>query len=293
MLRERDLTADPEALTRGGVGALRETLRDVSTTVVSIIGLCYALGLLIVNLHLAMYGMFSFGFAQTQYVLAGALLVFLLTFVRVSYYYGATGVTEGIAEVREGAVLLGLFKIVFFVVAAAFFPVALIHFLAGYGAVVSTSWPPWAFLGVLGMMAFVLNAAQNQVIFVWRDFRRAEFAQLPPSARKSLLFRVLQPVPPLLAVLFVYSLLCYPMVYPAFGGGRHDVIFVIPTAEGARICRTAKLPANVNGSVFGPLEVVVETSDETVIKAPKQLLNIRAVRLRRDLFQAVLNRRGT
>jgi hypothetical protein len=277
---------------QGVLQAARETLQVVSAAVVAIVGLCYATGLLVVNLHLAMFGVFSFGFAQTEYVLAGGLLVFLVTFMRVAYYYGASGVGQGVVLIKDGAVLFGLAHIVFFVVAATFFPVALVQFLSGYGGVLPISWQPWAAVGVLGIIAFLLNAAKHQAIFVWRDFKRSDVGQLGPSARKSLLFRVLQPVPPLLGALFVYALLCYPMMYPAFGGGHRDEIFVIPTAEGAKICRIAKLPSNADGSVFGPLEVVVETPDETVIKAPKQLLNIRAVRLKRDLFLVVLNRRS-
>jgi len=279
-------------LPQGVLQAARDTLQLVSAAVVAVVGFCYAAGLFVVNLHLAMFGVFSFGFAQTEYVLAGALLVFLVVFIRVAYDYGSSGIAEGITQIKEGAILFGLVEIVFFLTASTFFPVALVHFLSGHGGVLPLSWQPWATVAVLGVIAFLLNATQHQAIFAWRDFKRSDIGQLGPSARKALLFRVLQPVLPLLGALFVYALLCYPMMYPAFGGGHHDVIFVIPTAEGAKICRTAKLPSNAEGSVFGPLEVVVETSDETVVRAPKQLVNIRAVRLKRDLFAVVLNRRS-
>ena len=57
--------------------SISERLSDVSKRVALVLGIFYVVGLLIVNMELGKYGMFSLGLDRPEYVLAGALWVFL------------------------------------------------------------------------------------------------------------------------------------------------------------------------------------------------------------------------
>jgi len=63
-----------------------ERLSDVSKLIALTLGTLYVIGLLIVNIELGRYGVFSAGLDRPEYVLAGALWAFLSILPILVYY---------------------------------------------------------------------------------------------------------------------------------------------------------------------------------------------------------------
>ncbi len=96
----------------------RDVAQKASAIVLTGTALCFALGLLIVNLRLARYGYFSADFIRTEYVLAGGLFVFLVAIATFFVSYGISHFSAATERWRAKehlvavlAILFGLFEI--------------------------------------------------------------------------------------------------------------------------------------------------------------------------------------
>src|ERR1044072_6874484 len=64
----------------------KDSIEIASKLILSIVGICYVAGLLILNIHLRKYGVFHLNFLQIQYVMVGALWIFLCGSMYCFYY---------------------------------------------------------------------------------------------------------------------------------------------------------------------------------------------------------------
>jgi hypothetical protein len=87
-----------------------ERLADVSKLAALVLGIFYVFGLLIVNMELGIYGVFSLGLDRPEYVLAGALWVFLSVFPIVSFrqWWPAMPAPESVRDFRSIVKILAL-----------------------------------------------------------------------------------------------------------------------------------------------------------------------------------------
>lgn len=85
-----------------------ERVADISKFLALILGIFYVLGLLIVNVDLGAYGVFSLGLDRPEYVLAGALWVFLAIWPIILFrrWHATVSIPASLRDIRSIGTLL-------------------------------------------------------------------------------------------------------------------------------------------------------------------------------------------
>ena len=65
----------------------RDFVKAIPTLAFGVSSVCFILGLLIVNLHLSKYGIYSKEFLRTEYLLAGAVCIILVVIAEISFSF--------------------------------------------------------------------------------------------------------------------------------------------------------------------------------------------------------------
>ena len=276
-----------------------------------IVGACYAVGLLIVNLHLGQYGIYNLGFLQAQYVMAGALWLFLVggttgllaiavSQVRSGYQKARSRPTNGLLRAfAQVGVAIGESLLV--IVAEMISWLLLVGFLSGYQVLPLVA-PSVALrmLGVLTFGAVAWAAAFGDVRDVADTAAYLSFWQRHRAALKPIVGNALPPGSPMgrrvfelsirvatnIAAISLYALYVFPYFPPAVGGGRMQKIAFTVGTDHAELLKGVGLRTTPDGRMVEPLDLIFESSEAIVVApAPGSRFadRIRSVRIRKDL----------
>ena len=206
-------------------------------------------------MELGKYGMFSLGLDRPEYVLAGALWVFLSVIPILIFRAWMTLVStpESIKDVRAIGKMLP-------------------SILAGY---VAFSY----FLGILSdyeLRVFSIHGLVAMLFVVGNSFMLAnEYSQTFKPLRGQRIFTLLESQPRLaykvalssvsiLSFLFLYSIIVYPYFPIKYGGGSHPKIELFLSEQLNVPWSTYDIPLAGDGLKIGPVRLLLETEDTIV-----------------------------
>lgn len=270
--------------------SLRDVIQVVSPVTFATLGLCFALGLLIINLRLATFGVFDGGFLRTEYVLTGALFLFLVVQAGVSFHYSLTRVVDGRDLWRKGNKIKGFALIGLTIFAYTGTQSYALGILSQH-QLGFLNWKTWLVLAILLGAAVQVRVLFGDSYGVCKQFfhsvendRVSEFSGQLNDLAFSLLF--------VLVFIAMYAQYAFPKLSPAFGGGLKDHVILLPTERGVEVIKALGLPARKDQKTFGPFEILTESDKEIVIISDdikKESVTIHAIRINRSLLDAVLN----
>lgn len=254
------------------------TLAIASTTT------CFVLGLLIVNLRLSYYGIYSLEFIRTEYILAGAVFIFLVATASASFAYSQGNFNRVIPEIKEkrfGSAFANMFFGLITLSAPLIVVFGFLFLNSGYIYSVN------AWLSIFGLISFAHIARlfiSEFASFVHETNFDDESGKIKQAEIANRLFGQ---IAFLLVFIGGYANLMYPHIPPSFGGGHKSPALLYPTSRGLDICKALKLPLQSNQAIVGPVEILTESEKELVILIPDSLSGKQhAIRLNRELFDA-------
>jgi hypothetical protein len=251
----------------------------IPALVVGATTVCFVVGLLIVNLRQAQFGIYSLDFIRTEYMLVGAVFIFLTASTLIMF-------SHAVSESREIKTAWKERKYRRILLEGASFLFALIGGLQFiFIACFNTGFPPneqWAWITVFTLIGFGYFARIGfQALATSLGSPRGDDKYY--SNPKFMVITVTL----LLGLLTGYSRITYPHISSALGGGNRNPVFLIPNSRGLEICKVLSLPFNTQMMV-GPVTVLTETEKEIIILIPNELSGkMHAIRLNRELFDAV------
>ena len=296
MIEESQLPSDSDD---GYVDKFRQGLKSVSVrdvvdvlskVVVVCVGGCYVIGLLIVNLHLRRYAFFNLGFLQVDYVMAGAVWLFLMGLIVAFALYilsKLAAIGEDIAkrDLRQAGARIAA-SAVYVVVAFSIIVYALILLSDHSLHILSIM-----ILKVLGVLLlnigglFLLSIAAGEVVVGHTLVPKKAFIRIGDY------FRAFVYVALFLAVLSTYSSYVFPLFSPAFGGGKPRRAEFIVKTNSVAMLTTMGIPIESDSRRSASVGVIFEGSDFFLIEAPADLQEkdkVRSIRLDKSLTEAVL-----
>ncbi len=278
----------------------RDLFTVLPTGIVGVTAVCFSIGLLIVNVQLGRHGVFSSDLVRSEYVLAGALFLFLTVGTALTGSYVKRQAKGGVEQSAEGHVLAGSWTIVR--------AIALL-FLAVMSALVILSdfrlrfddWRLWvAILVTLTTTRFaweVVSLARS----IWESAVDRAAAHDKSDDVEALTRQMAWTVPTMLLHLAMYSMFVYPNLSPAYGGGHKPDIVIILTAEGMAASARLGLPVKGNGAAIGPVRLLMASDNEVVVALPYEgaelfrgldFLPGPTIRLSRGIIQAMASMNG-
>ncbi len=259
---------------------LREGVTNIPLLTIGASSVCFILGLLVVNLHLAQYGIYSAEIIRTEYILAGATIVLLVTIVHTSYLWLLKRIAAMYIFWREKSYFA--FAASVFVV-PTFTLIPLFTFLMVINR--SNEMKPLLFsmLSIVGIWAAIMMIVRNiepminEVVYQTPKTESINYSIRDFGAHIFFLFLAIS--------LYVNS--AYANISKAYGGGKIVSATLYPTTRGLEICKALALPILQNQTV-GPVSVLTESSKELVVLIPDNISGKSiAIRLNVELFDAI------
>jgi hypothetical protein len=265
------------------ITGFREMLEAAAKVLVGISVLSYIIGLLITNMHLRNYGAFHLSFTQFEYVLTGLLWLFLVGLAYLAYI---TTTNHFSVEPKAskwkwwGYNVGGLLVYFVFGIATLYFP---LMFLSNYEIDVF-SWRAVYISVSLILAPIIIDGVGKRA---YRFFQAAKQRTLPRDAVDTLVGIIL-----VLASLTGYASSVYPNLSPVYGGGKPQKIILV--AKPDQVTQLKNLGINVNSEnrQIGPLEIIYESGDYLILSTPEEIKerkNIQSIRLKKDMFDAILH----
>jgi len=267
--------------------SLRELVQITPTAALGATAVCFATGLLIVNLRLAKYGVYSAEFVRTEYVLAGGTFILLVAVAYISWVYGIKEIKQSGEKWREKKRLSAVGYVVFGVI-GTLAPVIFVFSVVSQYKFGVDNWRMWASVLILVATGQYASELFLRLFGLWQVISTTEGVSTKIDQLSR--FRDLLGLVPLLLVsLGSYAHLAYPYISPAMGGGRKDPVVLIATSRGFEVSAAIGLPVQTDGRSVGPLQLLTESEAEIVVLLGDEDSGpLRAMRLRRTMFDAVL-----
>lgn len=262
----------------------QDVIKVIPSIFLGVSSVFFILGLLIVNLHLAQYGIYSKEFLRTEYLLTGAVFVIFLILAEVSISYLVDWVVRIKAHWKERKFTLLIWSPLSLSFAALSVPIALL-LLSGQSSVnLKALTSP--LLGIFfTSMLFYTAIKQIKVNFMDTLSENKNI-----NSRSEWFKRLSKFFGPLMLILFGitgYANTTYPYISAVYGGGDRAPAFVFPTQRGYEVCKALSLPINSNQTV-GPLEVLTESEKELTILVQNGFSDKKvAIQLNKSLLDAI------
>ncbi|MFN0313769.1 MAG: hypothetical protein ACKVQA_01850 [Burkholderiales bacterium] len=276
--------------TKAQVISLRELAGTFPALGIGAATLCFSIGLLIVNIRRAQFGVYSMDFLRAEYVLAGALYLFLTAMAGTTAVYALPYLGEGVNKWKARRHTHGVAKIL----------QALIYSLAPFGIALPLlsqyrflffSWEYFIALACLFLQAISARSLVATALLAWRTQAR----RTTDVAANDLMLDLdlgMHKIIALLSALVLYSYFLYPKLSPAFGGGFRTNVYLVPTATGAATLRDVGIPSQSNGTHFGPVQVLTSSDQEVtallLLEEGRFFPRYQAFHLSRGMLQAVV-----
>jgi len=273
-------------------------LEPVAKGCVAAAALCYALGLMVKNLYLAQWATFSASLLQVEYVLSGALFIFIML-LGLTFWSCSLGIRQRVRlERNQRAARMadydrinrkGRWKTTIVVVLGGAGVAIFLGFV--YDLSVADIYGSKRVIDYLGALVVTFLVFPALLFFAWRPIgdvwhNRALGRPVPPGeTAMKVVFRSTL----LLAVILIYVRVIYPKVSPVYGGGRQTAIQLRLSEEGARILRGNRVPP-VNGDdrTFEAELVFEDGTYFMLLVHPKNDPRPLAIRIRRDQVSSIV-----
>jgi len=247
-------------MTEGEAPNAMARLAESAQVIVFIVGVFYAVGLVIVNVDLSLYGIVHLDLARPEYVMAGALWVVVVLGPIVASLVGLVN-ARGFINASQRS-FKGLSAAVVTTVLAGFaFPVLVMLSLSSRdeGAALS--------LGVRYLVLVAAVTATATLVFplviyggrtfsITPDWRFRSVATIPAVSGAVVILAVM---------IWLYVAYAFPYMNRAFGGGRKPVVQIALRQAAPLSWTFTGMPISSDGASVGPVLLVVERSDAVVV----------------------------
>jgi len=259
--------------------------KGFSGIVVGVSSACFILGLLIVNLRLAKFGIYSPDFVRTEYVLVGAVFLFLVATAYFSFQHSLRDF-KAVPQHWKQKHYFRSIGITFFGALTAIGPLMFVFSIMTISTNIFKDW--WLWISLMALVGFGHYARQlyirGSTLIIDNQPTDGNVDAMQISKTNQLLGHTAF----LLLYMGIYANYLYPHIPPSFGGGNKTPVILIPTAKGLEICKILALPLQKNQVTIGPIEVLTESENELVVLVSDGLTEKKhAIRLKRELFDAI------
>ena len=258
------------------------------------VSIAYAVGLIVLNIHVRQYGLNYLNFLQLEYILVGFLWILL---VGATYFVSLFLVStvrrvynkEHKAYGRIPKRIIKIGAIVFAVVSLYFAFTNLFFALLSDSTLIGITPTGLIAVGVVALNAFASYAVVDSIRSITR-LRLASHSdpEVGQEKRHDLGYGFFREIALVLVVLSLYSIYVFPYLLPEYGGGksqRAEFILKDDGRETARALGFVFLPESRN---IGPQEVIFEATDFFLLAPPPgHGDNVKAIRIRKDMVDAV------
>jgi hypothetical protein len=260
---------------------LKDAVHVSATLLLGISSFCFVIGLLIVNLRLAAYGVHSLEIDRAEYVLVGAVAALLCT---ASYF--ALGIVSRHLKSAFGNLKAREFKKcsgAFFAALGTLLTAQLLLSRLSDGAAYFTDWRVWASIIVMGAIASIAYAIAKRMYAIWMQLKAG---QVPPGWLGEQVTATAEALGLLAVEIGMYAFLTYPMISMAYGGGHRGAVELLLTERGAQVAKELGLPMT-SATSAGPVYILTESEHDLVVTTnnsfwPEKQYN----QIRKELIEA-------
>jgi hypothetical protein len=267
----------------------KDWIDPVTKLVGLFLGMCYVIGLLIVNSHLQRYGLSEFGLLRVEYAMAGAswFLLVVATGSSLKYMLYRIKLIKGFGSFLWVLLLILVWSNLLF---------AMVGYLSEWVLAGSLQWATWRCAAILvfqwmfgwGVIEVLRNIAQKRVVQPWWSVLPSPVGRVLARTQRDQVHSLLSILFSFLFALWLYSLYVYPYLSPTFGGGRPQEISMVVKPEEVVMIRALGFTVGDN-RVTTPVTMIVETPDFLLLKPTNgKNPNVRAIKIRRDFVDSVL-----
>lgn len=226
---------------------------------IAVAALAYGVGLVIVNVHLARYGVFTAGLGRAEYAMAGFACLFFAASSYGATHFVRARLLNNLDSLPWMRRLLRYIRYTLSNAVLATLPLMLLSI----GQLHLLRVEVWLLLTVL-LVAFL---GVDQIIrFVQGDWRTMIPLREPykeADAARASFYVLTESFAAVLIFLVGYALLAYPDILPAFGGGAVKAnVLLLSAPTSSETCRALGLPVSKDNKRVGPVYILLETTDQ-------------------------------
>jgi hypothetical protein len=271
----------------------REPIESIPKIGITIVGVAYVIGLLILNIHIGKFGVYYLGFFQVEYVMTGALWSFLsgITFFVCHLVKSQVeGIINQYKAEKKGVKLLPLLilQAMITLIGAPMSLVYVLIILSG-NKLSPFSLSFWLALGVLFINLGAILAVVLKVKKIYKYFiRRSESVQEEKMTKYQGFVDIFHNIIVFVLALGLYATYVFPELSPAYGGGKKQLAEFVIKADQKETIKTIGIETSNDDRRFGPVEVLFESPDFILIFPPKGFKNenVKAIRINKSLIDA-------
>lgn len=264
--------------------SLVAAIQSISTVGIGITALCYILGLLIVSIYHAQYGLYSKELLRTEYIFSGAVLLLLIAIAEMNFTFiriRAADVSQAWQGKKYFSCIVPVSSIVFSILMIPF-----AFALLTFDEIISIKELGGPMTGIASVwtMTYVTGLNVN-----WRNAIKAitNNDANDNAERTTALRSLFMPIFLVFIGIATYSSMTYQHISAAFGGGHRTPAILFPNVKGMEVSKALALPIQ-NDKTVGPVEIVSESDNELTILIVDELTGKKvAVRLNKQLLDAI------
>lgn len=262
--------------------SLRQVVEVFPIWLLGISTTSFIFGVLIVNIHLAKYGIYSTELLRTEHMLAGSVFIVLLMYLHVFTKNLVESGDKASNLWREGRRMKATAHVFGTAVAYLLPFVVTVIYISGGGEIVPIKtigqtiggiYVAWL-LSAGGMSAIkrsVKAIAEDSNV----DFQNVDIAD------------VLTALSGVILGVVMYSYIAYPNISSTFGGGSRTEAVLYVNSAGVDVCKKLAIPVKDEGFI-GPVQVLIETNNSVSILTDDALSGRKvAIQINRNLIDAV------
>jgi hypothetical protein len=242
---------------------MKDTLEIIAKILVLAAGICYVVGLLVVNIHLSQYGFYSLSLLQLNYVTAGvwALLpMFLPIFVAISFATQFYEKFEDVSDSQDKKKSLSMKAKMFRIGAAVFVAVACIYTLIGMfveALGLKATWS-WILVGAAGALAgFFMFAAA-----FYKKFKSVTTVKDYVNYFQMIFIAIIG----LVAYTGYFARSLYKEIPASVGGGRPHQVRLVVEKDNKPYLESAGLLFSEDPNKSDPAQLILSTDKEYILK---------------------------
>jgi hypothetical protein len=276
----------------------KDSIETATKAFVVVVGLAYVVGLFVLNMHIKNYGLHYLGFLQIEYVMAGALWLFLTAVMYFWFLVIKTGIVSSLNVLKPaqfvghgwwrkivGGVVFILFLVTWIPIISVF-PLLIIMIISDGMVDAKSREMVQVFTSLVSGLIGIFNLYYLQfAIFKIPVYAHPILESKYYYLLQAFLFTVL-----LLSGISGYSTKVYPKLSPVFGGGRAQKANFVIKKDSVDTINVIGLSTDTGIRLIGPFEVIFESSDSYLLAPPENFgkdKNIKAIRLDKNLIEAV------
>lgn len=263
---------------------IQDIAKAISALIFGLSALWFILGLLIVNLHLSSYGLYSTDFVRTEYMLVGAVCFFqfAVTVLYILIVLGALKRAGLLWKEKKYVKSIPVFILGFAIIFLS--PQLVFPFKATGGL----------FPYLSSYKDFLIATAPILITIITMKLLAPPIFLLPLdqvkfdlNTVKSYIQGIVMVVPLTMAGLAFYAGYTYPFIPTSYGGGELMQATITPTLDGLNICKSLALPVK-DSRTIGPVNIITESEHDLIILSPlKSSEKGNAIRLSKRLIEAI------